>query len=410
MPLCETAVAQRLAGTVIKFLPKMPRYEPPRSVRLQQLDGLRGIAMLFVFMGHFSTLWAPLVPPQGAAHAFLHLIQADATLGSSFFMLLSGYFSYSTLLQGRKGFRDFLQGRICRLYPLYFLVSCLYIAGSLLIPGMSRLPLRPLDAIGFIVANLLFLPGVFPFPLLMEVAWTLSFIVLFYFVAGAFTQLVRLCRLARVERIVFLLAAAAVWALLGNYAGWWPVRTNILWVGMALAEAVDAMSGNRTGLATRLVAPATTLALLGVLLRTALMMSMPDTGRIPIELLRNVFTVTALFAFSWVAHFGPEWWKRLLSTSLLRQLGAASYSFYLTHGITLKIFRFAVIPWLGTVAAQPAAFWVCQILGLVISVTIARIVFEFVENPLAVRVKAIFVRPATVHLPGTLRRVPGYVA
>lgn len=48
--------------------------------RLHQMDGLRGVAMLFVFMGYFGTLWTDLVHPKGGAELFLRLVNADATL------------------------------------------------------------------------------------------------------------------------------------------------------------------------------------------------------------------------------------------------------------------------------------------------------------------------------------------
>ncbi len=399
MAVCESTPAPRLAGTaLVRFLPRISRYTPPRSVRLRQLDGLRGVAMLWVFLVHFGNPWVGLVSSGSSPAAFLRLLEADGSLGSSFFMLLSGFFSYTTLMAGRKGFRAFLRGRIARLYPLYFLMTGVYLAGSVLLPQMSKIPPRPLAAVAFIASNLLFLPGVFHIEALMEVSWTMSFIVLFYFVAGAITVLFRLCRLSRVEKFLFLILSAAIWAVAGHYTGWWQPRTNILWIGMALSEAVDAMSGARNNLATRIVALAASVALAGILLRTWLMMTRPDTGPIPIDLLRNLFTVTGLFAFAWVTHFGPDWWKRLLSANLLRQMGAASYSFYLTHGITVKIFRFGVVPLLGKAAGLPVVFWVCQILGLVMSVIVARIVFEYVENPIAAWVKPrVAVTPRRLH-------------
>src|SRR4051812_42907376 len=72
------------------------------SGRLKQMDGLRGLAMLFVFVGHFGITWSQLVHPAGTPSAFLRLVDADAALGSGFFMLLSGFFAYGSLMRGRK--------------------------------------------------------------------------------------------------------------------------------------------------------------------------------------------------------------------------------------------------------------------------------------------------------------------
>ena len=87
----------------------------------------------------------------------------------------------------------------------------------------------------------------------------------------------------------------------------------------------------------------------------------------------------------WVAYFGPDWWKRLLSAAPLRQLGATSYAFYLTHGFALKVIRFGTIPLLGALADNPLVFWTNLGLGLALAIWTARLVYDLIENPLATR-------------------------
>ncbi len=368
--------------------------ETSRSTRIHQLDGLRGVAMLFVFIGHFAPIWARLVPRNGSASFFLRLVYADATLGSSFFMLLSGFFGYGSLMRGKREFGEFMRGRLWRLYPLYLIMTAVYVAGAILIPKMSKLPGDPRHAAIFLLETLFFLPGLLPIKPLMDVAWTLSFVVLFYFIECAFSGSFKAWRVRRVARFALLLGAAAAWAAWGDFSRWWEPRTTVFWIGMALWEAIDGMSGHRQTWATRLVTPAVGIAIGGVLLRTALMLDKPDTGVVSLMLLRAAITSVVLFWFVWVACFGPEWWKRLLSSSQLRKLGAASYSFYLTHGFAVKAFRFGVVPWLGpAVAGTESVFWMSQASGLVLAIMIARIVYRFVENPLS-KLALRAVRPA----------------
>jgi exopolysaccharide production protein ExoZ len=353
--------------------------------RLHQMDGLRGVAMLFVFMGHFAGIWSGVVPPNGTAGLFLRLVDADATFGSSFFMLVSAFFTYGSMMRGRRNFGEFLRGRLVRLYPLYLIMTMVYIVGSIAIPSMSKLPPNPHDALVFIIETLLFLPGLLPIRPLMDVSWTLSFIVLFYFVEAGITRLFQRYGFAWRTRFFLLLGMAIVWAVAGDLLHCWEPRTAALWVGMALWELVARMSApdERLRSAVRLAWPSFGFVLAGVALRTLLMLSHPHTALVSILLWSTAVTSVTLSGLVWTAYFGPNWWKILLSGSLLRRLGAASYSFYLTHGLGVKIFHYGIIPWLRTVAGTPVVFWTSQIVGLGISVATALIVHRLVENPLS---------------------------
>src|SRR5258708_7582096 len=278
-------------------------------------------------------------------------------------------------MKGAKSFADFFRRRILRLYPLYLIVLAAYIAGSLAIPKMSKLPPDSHAAVILILQSLVFLPGLLPIQPIMDVAWTLSFVVYFYFIGAGAAALFKRIGLSRVPRAAILVAAAALWAVAGESFAWWERRTAIFWVGMALWEVIEGMSHHRRSWAIRLSVPAAALVVLGVLVRTALMLNRPDTGAIPITLWRTLITSVTLAASVWVAYFGPDWWKRLLASPQLSHLGMASYSFYLTHGSAVKIFRFWIIPWLGPAGGSPLVFWTGQVSGLCLSVFIARVVY-----------------------------------
>ena len=235
--------------------------------------------MLFVFMGHFGSRWTLQVHPSGSVAFFLRLVDADATFGSSFFMLLSGYFAYSTLLRGKRRFGEFLRGRLRRLYPLYLVVTAVYLLGFMGLPAMSRLPADPRDAVVYIAQNLLFLPGVLPIVPLMEVAWTLSFIVFFYFIDGAVVNVFRRFQTPPKLRILLLAAAGLLWALVTCFTDYWPPRTCVFWVGMVFAEVVAAKPKVRDNWTSRTTMPAVLIAVLGVAVRTELMLEDPTQAQ-----------------------------------------------------------------------------------------------------------------------------------
>lgn len=358
----------------------IPGTNPVAGGRLRQLDGLRGVAMLLVFVGHFSAMWQTMQHPRGFAQYYLRLVNADATLGSSFFMLLSGFFAYGAMKRG-KTFGTFIRTRLCRLYPLYLVMTVAYIVGSLLIPSMSKLPEGGSHAAIFLLETLLFLPGVIPVRPLMDVGWTLSFIMLFYGISAAFAYLFRVWPLRRPWRFALLAGTGILWASICLVTAWWPVRTAILWVGMALTEIVQGIMGRRVLWAMRLTIPAVVLSVIGVLIRTYINLG----GALPglYALLPVAVTSVTLFAFVWLAYYGPAWWQRLLSRPGLCALGTISYSYYLSHGLAIKAFRFGLAPLLGSFAASPAVFWSSQILILWLSILIARLVHTYIDKPLS---------------------------
>lgn len=339
--------------------------------------------MLIVFLGHFASVWSRQVHPNGSPAFFLRLMDADATFGSSLFMMLSAFFAYGSLRRGNKSFGAFLRGRFWRLYPLYLIMIAVYIVGSLVFPKMSKLPGDRHQVLIFLVETLLLLPGILHIRPLIDVAWTLSFLILFYFIEGAMARAFRSVSVPRASRIVFLGTAAMLWAQVGDLTLWWEPRTAIFWTGMVLSEIVEWMSEQHQQSAIRLVLPAVSVAILGVCLRTHLLLTKPPVPVVSLLVWCFVITSVTLSALLWVCYFGPAWWKSLLSGTQLSRMGAASYSFYLTHGLAIKVFKYGVIPALGAAAADARVFWACQVAGLALSVVIARAVHERIENPIS---------------------------
>lgn len=99
-----------------------PRTRANSSLRMPELDGLRGVAILLILLGHhFNSLFqaepnSPLV--------YLIIALRYTWSGVDLFFVLSGFLIGGILLDHRQAvnyYRVFYVRRICRIFPLYYL-------------------------------------------------------------------------------------------------------------------------------------------------------------------------------------------------------------------------------------------------------------------------------------------------
>jgi len=84
---------------------------------VREIDGLRGIAILFVMLHHFWPPGGPLAAAEDVAHL--------GWIGVDLFYVLSGFLITGILLDTRgepRYFRNYLARRALRVFPLYYLV------------------------------------------------------------------------------------------------------------------------------------------------------------------------------------------------------------------------------------------------------------------------------------------------
>ena len=97
-----------------------PRASPSSSVTAQELDGLRALSLLLIFVAHLAYLW-PSIGKRLLPGSF------EAV---DLFFILSGFLLTTLLLQERHrtggfSFRNFYQRRALRLLPgLFFVLAC----------------------------------------------------------------------------------------------------------------------------------------------------------------------------------------------------------------------------------------------------------------------------------------------
>ena len=112
--------------------PKKPRFYVP------QLDGLRFVAFLLVFIHHGPQL-STLLAQGSKVKLGLHLLEGLGWCGVDLFLVLSAYLITSLLLIEHErhhdiSLRGFYLRRILRIWPLYYLMTCI---GFFLLPSLS---------------------------------------------------------------------------------------------------------------------------------------------------------------------------------------------------------------------------------------------------------------------------------
>jgi peptidoglycan/LPS O-acetylase OafA/YrhL len=205
----------------------------PAAEYRPEIDGLRGIAVLAVFVFHLNRHWLP-----------------GGFFGVDIFFVISGYLITSIILRdceaGRFRFGRFYQRRIARLLPAFAVVAVATVAGAALIYSPQDLASTgaTLSAAAASVANLKFLLqgnyfGLSPDAQPFLHCWSLSVEEQFYLL---FPALLLVCRRTRVLAALGALSFVCYVAL-GRVRPEWafyllPARAWELLAGAVMAKAV----------------------------------------------------------------------------------------------------------------------------------------------------------------------------
>lgn len=291
------------------------------ATNLRPMEGLRGVAVLLVFLVHYSDVMAPLMAANASARAVVALIADIGNSGVDLFFMLSGYLIYGALLARAQAFRPFMARRIARIYPTFAVVFALYLALSLLLPAQSKLPAAGWACVLYLAQNFLLLPGLFPITPLIKVAWSLSYEMFFYLLLPLVVGFGRLRARAPCVRVALFAGAALALLAWCNALGG-PARMVMFIGGMLLVEALRW---------PRMPVPNSAVALLALVAGLLAMLAHPGFA-LSAASLCVTFGIVCLACFRHpAARLG-----RALTWTPLRWLGNMSYSFYLLHGLALK--------------------------------------------------------------------------
>jgi peptidoglycan/LPS O-acetylase OafA/YrhL len=384
--------------------------------RMAWLDGLRAVAVLLVVYAHLSHLLF-----RGARAVTSEWLHAG-TAGVLLFFLVSGYIIPASL-ERHGSLRTFWVSRLCRLLPLYLVVTTAVVG----LGAAGRLPLDPAltaDPLTAAVAHATMLPHLLGVPLVTPVIWTLTFEMAFYLLVGALYAL-RAHRAGSMLAVVLAVAAVGTAPLAPKLIAATPAaaRSLTLVVAAVLVLALAAVaSGRRPAVVT------------GALLLGGLAGTLLATGQDPAHAWDGLLIIAVMLVGTTIHradHGRIRWWQagavaavvgaallvnwyaeleslggltaRYLTRSVitlavfggafalgrlsrgrriprpLARLGLISYSVYLVHYVLIELLR-PLLAGLGdrlpALAEVPVA---AAYLGLVVGVS--WLTYRFIELP-----------------------------
>ncbi len=349
------------------------RFELSRSDgahNIRPMEGLRGFAVLLVFLVHYVTLASPWLSDAVAVRVFARSLHTIGNAGVDLFFVLSGYLIYGSLISRHQPFARFISRRIRRIYPGFLVVFLAYALLSLIFPSESKIPPGAAAGLIYLAANFLLLPGLFPIEPMITVAWSLSYEMSYYLMIPSIIAVLRLRNRSATWRTLFFIATAGVfsaWCL--TFGG--HTRLLMFIAGVLLHEAIDSRSSPAPSSAWGLAA-------LVIGLGATLIPLQGSAGAVlKVNILGLCFFVLCLACF----RSPSAWLPRAFSWTPLRWLGNMSYSYYLLHGLALKAGFLALSKVLPADDSGSWFFWALLLPMLMLTLLPSAALFLLVERP-----------------------------
>lgn len=294
----------------------MPDTEAPR--KLQSIQAARGLAALAVVVYHTSLMFE-----QRAGFVLFRGLGGYGYLGVPFFFVLSGFIighaHFADLGYPRRVGR-FLGKRFQRVYPIYWVLSAMFIVAALAGMGEPDFSYAPAE---LLQAHLLVhvLPSHGPPPL--KVAWTLFYEVRFYLVFALAIVAPRATLTVAMAWMAAIVLVSPWDDLSTKWLSYWNLAFPIGLIACALFRRLTAAHGTRC-------------ALLGGLLLLAILITYP------VEQLHGgrSLPMTGMMAGFALVILGValrEKGNPLACPRSLLLLGDASYSLYLAHSAVISL-------------------------------------------------------------------------
>jgi peptidoglycan/LPS O-acetylase OafA/YrhL len=385
--------------------------EGTSKARLQAMEGLRGLAILLVFLSHYQNIILGHLGIGGTLNKLgLGMMEAGGT-GVELFFVLSGMLIYRAVMKPNLKFTKFLARRVERIYPTFLAVFVIYVAMNVALmlgppqppPYNARIPNEVVPAIGYLLANLAFLPGLFPIQPLMNVAWSLSYEWFFYLTLPLIVVAAGLFYWKPTTRVrVFLGTATLLWTATYVFPDVFFMRSNpirashtgiiMFFCGMILSDLMQAGITH-----SRKWMDWAALALLVAGLAVPFMLGYggfrllppsPETVRSEALISGSLFVCYGLLVFCALSGQGIV--NRIFRYTPLRWLGNMSYSFYLIHGLPMHIIAsIAARAAIGSLSSGNLIAFVIILLPItfVITALVSTALFWFIEKPFSLVVR-----------------------
>jgi peptidoglycan/LPS O-acetylase OafA/YrhL len=350
--------------------------------RLRSMEGLRGFAVLLVFLVHYEAIFGTWLGGAGTNAAIGAFLCQVGHTGVDLFFVLSGYLIYGAILKNRVGYAQFMSRRVRRIYPTFAVMFVIYLGLSAFLPGESKLPPGRGAAALYILENALLLPGMVSITPIITVAWSLSYEVFYYAFIPLLVALFALRRWNPGPRVLFFIAIAAGFAVY-CFRGGQRVQlllfvSGILVYEASRSEAVVRIARGRGAQAVALVA-------LAIFLPVCFEIQTLHVSWLPLASsaryqLQACWLFAVLFAVVLVAFVAEGPVRSIFSVAPLRWLGNMSYSYYLMHGLTLKALGLFIARAFPNRHPGPAAHWTFMPFGLAATLVTSTILFCMVEK------------------------------
>lgn len=323
---------------------RMRRRAPKRvailpTERLELVEGMRGVAALYVVLSHFINLVDPrLLEGKSTSPQWLQNLMAPFTHGHlavAAFIVLSGFCLQISLLNGKDGrihdLKRFFQRRAWRILPAYYACLALSVVVCILLtqyqPGLPFSQYVPVTSDN-LLAHVFMVHNLSPDWMykINGVLWSIAIEAQLYLIFPLFVML--LFRFGRIG----LIGAGSLFAFIT--LSLFPVATKLYpWfvplfcVGMAAAHFAY-RPNLRVGIQPRLASVLFWVSLLGMGLTASLKSLIPSDIFIGIAVACLVYLGAVA---PWLRLPGTFGWKPLI------KLGAFSYSLYLMHHPILQV-------------------------------------------------------------------------
>lgn len=341
------------------------------TVNMPAMEGTRGLAVLLVFMVHFTTMMGPWIESGSRLAPLAVFLHEIGKTGVDLFFILSGYLIYGSLIARQQDFAPYFKRRIRRIYPVYSAVFLLYVVMSFVLASESRIPAGLTPAALYLLGNFLLLPGILGEVPMIAVSWTLSYEMLFYLVIPLLITGLKLRTRTVGFRVAFF---AGVIAFIVTYSLMFGehIRMIMFVAGIYLWELLQRPASFR---------PAPWLGIAGLLVGLAASV-LPFEGH-GSEQAKIGILFCGYFLFCYSCYATPQGTlARTFSWTPLRWLGNMSYSFYLLHGVSTKA-TIMVLAMLLPPAGNRSdwIFWAMLPLCLLASLLVSGAAYLAVERP-----------------------------
>ncbi|SNB55508.1 Peptidoglycan/LPS O-acetylase OafA/YrhL, contains acyltransferase and SGNH-hydrolase domains [Marinobacter sp. es.042] len=369
-----------------------------RKPELTALTSLRGIAAIFVVWHHFMFVAMPDV----AAITPTRLFEKSYLWVDLFFMLsgfVLAYIYHDTFRIRITGpqYRDFIQSRFARIYPLHLFMLLLFVGFEGLqwflsyfdASGMENLaaPFTGKQSVETLVTNLLLVQTLHWATYWNEPAWSISAEwIMYFFLPFLLQPLLRLQKqtyfFVAALALIPLVAIESYFGDLGLYYAGWPMLVR------CLCEATLGIIAFRLYQMGSIARLASSKHLLPVFILNLVILAVPGPG---------VISVVSFFWLVLCASRLPKESHHVFNHPLLLYFGKISYSIYLVHWLLIDLLKEGTQFFTGTPAHQDlplfAQFAVITMM-LVVVIGLSAMTYRFVEEPMRKLLKPRVLRPS----------------